>query len=154
MVPMMRLAKDAGLHSLPDEWLSVPTDNDPDAGLKAATLADCIVAGADSIRDIAVLCHGAMKQVFTGCLPRQRLGVFLRFFTFGHVRQLDADVSRLLINLARKAPLFGAPSGESFVFAEVDDTISEVHGYQMQGSGCGYSGIRGLNNVLDTASRE
>ncbi|MGP9504436.1 IS1380 family transposase, partial [Specibacter sp. AOP5-B1-6] len=76
-------------------------------------------------------------------------------FTFGHVRQLDAVASRFLVNLARKAPLFGTPSEDAeFVFVDVDDTIIEVHGYLKQGSGYGYSKVRGLNAVLATASRE
>lgn len=40
------------------------------------------------------------------------------------------------------------------MFVGVDDTIIEVHGYAKQGSGYGYSGVRGLNAVLATASRE
>jgi hypothetical protein len=28
---------------------------------------------------------------------------------------------------------------------DLDDTIIEVHGYQKQGAGFGYSGVRGLN---------
>ncbi len=46
----------------------------------------------------------------------------------------------------------GTPSGEDFVFIDVDDTIVEVQGYQKQGSGYGYSGVRGLKAVLATAS--
>lgn len=37
---------------------------------------------------------------------------------------------------------------------DVDDTIIEVHGYQKQGSGYGYSKVRGLNAILAIASRE
>ena len=35
---------------------------------------------------------------------------------------------------------------------DVDDTIIEVHGYAKQGSGYGYSGVRGLNALLATVS--
>ncbi len=38
------------------------------------------------------------------------------------------------------------------MFVDVDDTIIEVHGYAKQGSGYGYSGVRGLNALLATAS--
>jgi len=31
---------------------------------------------------------------------------------------------------------------------DIDDTIIEVHGYSKQGSGYGYSGVRGLNALL------
>jgi hypothetical protein len=34
----------------------------------------------------------------------------------------------------------------------VDDTFIEVHGYAKRGSGCGYSGVRGLNALLATAT--
>lgn len=154
LVPVMRLAQDAGLHSLADEWLSVPTDKGANAGLKVAALVAGVVAGADSIDDMAVLRHGGMKKAFAGCYAPSTLGSFLRSFTFGHVKQLDAVASRFLVNLARKAPLFGTSTGEDFVFVDVDDTIIEVHGYLKQGSGYGYSRVRGLNAVLATASRE
>ena len=49
-----------------------------------------MVAGADSIEDMALLRHGAMGKVFTGAYAPSTLGSFLRSFTFGHVRQLDA----------------------------------------------------------------
>ena len=35
---------------------------------------------------------------------------------------------------------------------DVDDTIIEVHGYAKQGAGFGYSGVRGLNALLATAT--
>jgi len=35
---------------------------------------------------------------------------------------------------------------------DIDDTIIEVHGYAKQGSGYGYSGVRGLNALLATVS--
>ncbi|MDQ6752153.1 MAG: IS1380 family transposase [Actinomycetota bacterium] len=152
LVPVMRLAQDAGLRGLADEWLSVPTDKGANAGSKVAALVAGMVAGADSIDDMAVLRHGGMKKVFTGVYAPSTLGSFLRAFTFGHVRQLDAVASRFLVNLAQKTPLFGTRSGEDFVFIDVDDTIVEVHGYQKQGSGYGYSGVRGLNALLATAS--
>jgi len=48
-----------------------------------------MVAGADSIDDMGVLRHGAMGHNLR--LPLRTVqGSFLRAFTFGHVRQLDA----------------------------------------------------------------
>lgn len=154
LLPVMRLAQDAGLHGLADEWLSVPMDKGANAGLKVAALVAGMVAGADSIEDMALLRHGGMKHAFVGCYAPSTLGSFLRAFTFGHVRQLDAVASRFLVNLAQRAPLFGTPTGEDFVFVDVDDTIVEVHGYQKQGSGYGYSGVRGLNALFATASTQ
>jgi hypothetical protein len=152
LLPVMTLARDAGLQELADEWLTVPTDKGANAGLKVASVVAGMVAGADSIDDMALLRHGGMKQVFNACYAPSTLGSFLRAFTFGHVRQLDAVASRFLGNLAGRAPLLGTHATEDFVFVDVDDTIIEVHGYSKQGSGYGYSGVRGLNALLATAS--
>ena len=86
-----------------------------------------MVAGADSIDDMAVLRHGGMRKLFTSVYAPSTLGSFLRSFTFGHVRQLDAVASRMLINLAGEAPIVPAPTDDGMVFVDVDDTIVEVH---------------------------
>src|SRR5680860_448779 len=99
-------------------------------------MAEC----ADSIDDMAILRHGAMGKLFNACYAPSTLGSFLRKFTFGHVRQLDAIASRFLINLAAKAPLLPTGDAGDYVFVDVDDTIIEVHGHSKQGSGYGYSG--------------
>jgi hypothetical protein len=81
------------------------------------------------------------------------LGSFLRAFTFGHVRQLDAVASRFLTALATQGPLTGSgDKAEERVLVDIDDTIIEVHGYAKQGAGFGYSGVRGLNALLATVS--
>ncbi len=49
-----------------DQYLSVPTDKGANAGLKVSSLVAGMVAGADSLDDMAVLRHGAMGRVFTG----------------------------------------------------------------------------------------
>ena len=46
-----------------------------------------------------------MDRLLTGVRAPSTLGTFLHPFTFGHVRQLDAVASRLLVNLAASAPL-------------------------------------------------
>ena len=148
----MTLARDAGLQELADGRLTVPTDKGANAGLKIASLVAGMVAGADSIDDMALLRHGGMKRLLNACYAPSTLGSFLRSFTFGHVRQLDAVASRFLTNLAERAPLLGSPAAGDFVFVDVDDTIIEVHGYAKQGSGYGYSGVRGLNALLATVS--
>ena len=65
LVPMLVLARSAGLAKLADQHLSVPTDKGANAGLKVASLVAGMVAGADSIDDMAVLRHGGMGKVFT-----------------------------------------------------------------------------------------
>lgn len=110
-----------------------------------------MLAGADSIDDMNLLRHGGMGRLFDRTYAPSTLGSFLREFRFGHVRQLDAVASRVFANLAVDAPLLRAGDGER-VMVDLDDTIIEVHGYQKQGAGFGYSGVRGLNALLATAS--
>src|SRR5450830_418796 len=150
LVPVMKLAEKAGLHRLADRWLSVPTDKGANAGLKIASLVAGMVAGADSIDDMAVLRHGGMRKLFAHLYAPSTLGSFLRAFTFGHVRQLDAIASRFLISLAALCPLIIPEPDGDYVFLDVDDTIIEVHGHQKQGASFGYSGVRGLNTILAT----
>jgi hypothetical protein len=149
LVPVLALAASAGLRQLADRQLSVPTDKGANAGAKVVALVAGMVAGADSIDDMRLLRHGGMGRLFTGCYAPSTLGSFLRAFTFGHVRQLDAVAARSLAGLAARAPVL--PGGGP-VLVDVDDTIVEVHGYAKQGAGFGYSKVRGLNALLATAS--
>jgi hypothetical protein len=151
LVPVLALAERTGLGELADAHLSVPTDKGANAGLKVTSLVGGMVAGADSIDDMALLRHGGMGRVFARAYAPSTLGSFLRSFTFGHVRQLDAVASRFLTRLTEQAPLLGGGENE-VVLVDVDDTIIEVHGYAKQGSGFGYSGVRGLNALLATAT--
>src|SRR6476659_7711474 len=100
LVPVMALAEEAGLERLSRQQLSVPTDKGANAGLKVASLVAGMVAGADTIDDIALLRHGGMGRLFSAIYAPSTLGSFLRMFTFGHVRQLDAVASRFLLALA------------------------------------------------------
>ena len=64
-----------------------------------------IVAGADSIADMALLRHGAMTTLFDLPYTPSTLASLLRAFTFGHVRQLDAVASRFPCALAELTPI-------------------------------------------------
>ena len=150
LVPMAALAQQCGLARLADEHLSVPTDKGAHAGAKVSSLVAGMVAGADSIDDMALLRHGAMGTVFDRPYAPSTLGSFLREFSFGHVRQLDAVASRLLVGLASDTPVVAGIDGA--VMVDVDDTIIDVHGHAKQGSGYGYSGVRGLNALIATVT--
>ena len=152
LVPVLALARSAGLQGLVDQRLSVPGDKGANAGLKVSSLIAGMVAGADSIEDMALLRHGGMGRVFANAYAPSTLGSFLRAFSFGHVRQLDAVASRFLTRLAARAPVIACPSEGERLMLDIDDTIIEVHGYAKQGSGYGYSGVRGLNALLATVS--
>ena len=96
LVPVMALAREAGLQDLVDEWVKLPTDYSEDSvipgfvpqvlsdvvraviprdntdkgansGLKLSSLVGGMVAGAESIEDMDLLRHGAMKKLFKGC---------------------------------------------------------------------------------------
>src|SRR5450756_2747204 len=84
-----------------------------------------------------LLRHGGMGRLFTGIRAPSTLGTFLRTFTFGHVRQLDAVASRFLIALAQNAPIL--PCADQGVYVDIDDTIKATHGYAKQGAGYGLS---------------
>src|SRR3954452_24767126 len=154
MVPVMALARRARLCELADERVSVPTDKGAHAGLKLSSLVAGMVAGADSIDDMALLRHGGMSTVLPAGYAPSTLGSFLRSVAFGHVRQADAVASRFLLNLAEHSGLLGALQDAGTVLVDIDDTIVEVHGYQKQGAAFGYSGVRGLNAVLATVSTD
>ena len=150
LVPTMALAAKAGLGSLIDEWVKLPGYFGANAGLKALALVAGMLTGADSIDDMSVLRRGALRKLFTGTYAPSTLGSFLRAFAFGHVRQLDAAASRWLQNLAAVTPI--VTGIDDLALVDIDDTIREVHGYQKQGAGFGYSGVRGLNALLAIVS--
>ena len=97
-----------------------------------------------------LLRHGGMRRLFQDLRAPSTLGTFLRSFTFGHVRQLDAVAARLLPRLVRVCPLL--PGADQVCDVDVDDTVRQVHGYAKQGVGYGYSGVKGLNALVATAS--
>jgi hypothetical protein len=157
LVPVLALADRAGLREFADEHLTVPTDKGANAGLKVSSLVAGMVAGADSIDDMAVLRHGGMGRLFAQAYAPSTLGSFLRAFTFGHIRQLDAVASRFLLALAKLTCLLGTAAltrsedeQGGYALVDVDDTVVEVHGHAKQGAGFGYNRIRGLNALLAT----
>jgi hypothetical protein len=150
LAPVLRLAERAGLQRLVAEHVRIGTTGGANAHLKIPSLVAGMVAGADSIDDMGLLRHGGMGRLFTGVRAPSTLGTFLRTFTFGHVRQLDAVASRLLVNLAAEAPLL--PGADQLAYLDVDDTVRATYGYAKQGAGRGYTGTLGLNALLAVVS--
>jgi hypothetical protein len=150
LVPAVALAQRAGLSGLVDGLLSVPGGPGCAAGAKVSALVAGMVAGADSIQDMGLLQHGGMDRLFAGMRAPSTLGVFLRAFTFGHVRQLDAVAARFLAALAGHAPI--VPTAASMTYLDVDDTVRATYGYAKQGAGYGYTRVKGLNVLLATVS--
>ena len=146
LAPVLQLAERAGFQDLVSKHVQIAKPGGVNAQLKIPSLVAGMIAGADSIDDMALLRHGGMGRLFAGVRAPSTLGTFLRTFTFGHVRQLDAVASRLLINLSRHAPLL--PGVDKLAYIDIDDTIGQTYGYAKQGAGRGYSGVKGLNALI------
>src|SRR4051794_27037515 len=74
------------------------------------------------------------------------LGTFLRSFTFGHVRQLEAVNGRAL----ERAWAAGAGPDDGSLTIDVDSTICEVAGPLKQGAAFGYTKVLGYHPILAT----
>ena len=152
LIPAVGLAQQVGIAELADDLVTVPGPAGANAGAKVMSLVAGMATGADSISDLQVLRHAAMGRVFTHIKAPSTIGTFLRGFTFGHVRQLDAVASRTLIGLTRATPLL--PGIESGCVIDIDDTVKPVFGAGKQGSEFGYTRVRGLNAQLATISTD
>ena len=150
LVPVLALARRCGLDGLVAGRLTLSGPGSANAYLKVPALVAGMIAGADSIDDMDLLRHGAMDRLFGGIRAPSTLGTFLRTFTFGHVRQLDAVAAALLVNLAAHTPLL--PGAEAVTFVDIDDTVKRTYGYAKQGTGYGYSGVKGLNALIGAIS--
>ena len=128
------------------QYVSVSKPGGVNAHLKVPGLVAGMVAGADSIDDMDLMRHGAMTTLFAGVRAPSTLGAFLRSFTFGHVRQLDAVASRLLIDLTARTPVL--PGAAELAYLDIDDTLRQSYGYAKQGAGRGYTGVKALNTLL------
>lgn len=150
IVPMLGLASMCELEELADEWVQIPTDKGAHAGAKVLAVLTGMMMNGDSIDDMAVLRHGAMRRIVDRPYAPSTLGSFLRMFTWGNARQLDAVSSRLTARLVGQTPVLDDIDGPCFL--DFDDTITPLYGYAKQGVGYGYSGIKGLNALIGTVS--
>ena len=155
LIPAMSLAEQAGMFDLLRQHLTLTGPGSAYPGEKVAVLIAGMLAGADSIEDMDVLRHGGTKKIFTELRAPSTLGTFLRTFTHGHVRQLDAVNSRMLANLQTATVQVGQPllpGADELVYVDIDDTIRQTYGYAKQGAGYGYSKVKGLNAMILTAT--
>jgi Transposase DDE domain group 1 len=150
LVPILALAERCGLATLLSEHVTITAKGGANAATKILAVVAGMVCGADSITDLDLLRHGGMARLFDGIRAPSTLGSFLRLFTFGHVRQLDAVAARLLARLVAATPVL--PDADRLVFVDLDDTVRQTYGYAKQGAGRGYTGIKGLNALLAIVS--
>ena len=131
-----------GLLGLIERWVRTGSAN---PGRKILTVVAAMVAGTTHIDHVGMLRAGRTGAVlgFTPAAP-STVGSFLRTFTFGHVRQLEAVASRVL---ARAWGLGAGPGAEPLV-VDLDSTICEVHGRQKHGAAYGYTKALGYHPLL------
>src|SRR3954447_3975142 len=143
------LAERLGIEALAGQRVRLRPDRPGAAnvGRKVMALLFAMVLGADSIEDCDVLRAGRTRRLLGGWVPApSTLGTFLRAFTFGHVRQLDA----LLGQAIERAWTAGAGPGAGPPVIDVDSFVGEVCGYQKQGAGYGYTKVLGYHPILAT----
>src|SRR5258705_11904697 len=147
LVPLMELAEQAGLSRLLDQHVRFTSERVKSGAANATPKLTSIVAGmaagADSIDDLDVIRSGGMRKVFGGVYACATLGIFLREFTHGHVRQLAAVLRRLLIALAARTPLLAGINERAFI--DIDSLLRPVYGKAKQGASFGHTKISGKN---------
>ena len=145
------LAQHLGLQELADSYLDLgDAPGRANAGDKLLTLVASALAGGECIDDAAALRAGGTASVL-GCTVKapSTLGVFLRSFSWGHVRQLDR-VSRKLLARAWAA---GAGPGDAPLTIDLDSTLCETYGLAKEGARQpGYTGARGYHPLLAVAA--
>jgi hypothetical protein len=150
LVAVMALAARCGLRALIGEHVQIVAKGGANASAKVLALIGGMVSGADSIADMDLLRHGGMGRLFGQVRAPSTLGTFLRLFTFGHVRQLDAVAARLLARLAAATPVLAGAA--DVVYLDLDDTVRQSYGYAKQGAGRGYTKVNGLHALLAVIS--
>jgi hypothetical protein len=114
-------------------------------GRKVLTLVAAILAGGSHIDHANKLRAGATGEVLPfRVMAPSTLGTFLRAFTFGHIRQLDAVIAETI----RRAWALGAGPGSDAMTIDLDSTICEVHGHQKHGAAYGYTKVLGYHPLL------
>src|SRR5258708_31116452 len=115
------MAQHFGLRELFDSYVDLGDSRGrANVGHKAMTLIHSALAGGDSIDDANALRAGDTQAVLGHVvLAPSTLGTFLRSFTWGHARQLDAVAGDLLT----RAWAAGAGPGEGPFTIDVDSSI-------------------------------
>ncbi len=150
LLPAAVLAERIDLAGLVGERLRL-SRHGANCGAKALTVIGSMLAGGDSIDDVAVLRAGAAGSLFDDTRAPSTVGSWLRAHKWSNVRQLDA-ISRELL-----ARLWAAGAGPQDLAApltiDVDSTIVEVQGRKKQGAAFGYTKVRGYHPQLATCAQ-
>ncbi len=135
-----------GLASLVDA--SVRLGRRPGAaapGRKVATLVAAMLVGATHIDHVDRLRAGATGAVLGfKAAASSTVGVFLRSFTWGHVRQLDKAAAEIL----GRAWAAGGGPGDAPMTIDVDSTVCEVSGRAKAGAAYGHTKQLGYHPLV------
>ena len=110
-----------------------------------------MLAGGDSIDDVAVSWAGAARSLFDGTQAPSTVGSWVPAHKWSDVRQLDL-ISRELLKR-----LWQAGAGPAGSVRAADDrhrsTVIEVHGRAEQGAAFGYPKMRGHHAQVATCAQ-
>jgi DDE family transposase len=114
-------------------------------GRKVLTLVHAMISGASHIDHANRLRAGATAKVLGHrVMAPSTLGTFLRAFSFGHVRQLDAVMAETI----RRAWVLGIGPDRRRLVIDVDSTICEVYGRAKVGAAYGYTKVLGYHPLV------
>jgi hypothetical protein len=99
--------------------------------VKGMTVVASLLAGGEWMDDVNALRAGRVGREVLGMAPAaaSTVGTFLRAFTAGHVRQLDAVQE----DLHQRAWDAGARPAGTTLRLDLDSTVIETYGFQKQG---------------------
>jgi len=116
-------------------------------GRKVLTLVHAMIAGGTHIDHVDILRAGSTAEVLGHrVMAPSTLGTFLRSFTFGHVRQLEAVVGKTI----ERAWALGAGPNVEPLTIDIDSTICQVEGEHKHGASYGYTKVLGYHPLLAT----
>src|SRR5512132_2351587 len=144
------LAVGLGLRELLDAHVDLgQAPGRANAADKAMTLIHSALTGGSWIDDCDRLRAGSTGSVLGHrVLAPSTLGTFLRSFSFGHARQLDAVSGQALARAWQQ----GAGPTDGPLTIDIDSTICEVYGTGKQGAEFGHTGVRGYHPLLAFAA--
>ena len=116
-------------------------------GRKVLTLVHAMIAGGSHIAHADILRAGSTARVLGHrVMAPSTLGTFLRSFSFGHVRQLEAVIGKSL----ERAWALGVEPGVKPLVIDIDSTICQVEGEDKHGASYGYNKVLGYHPLLAT----
>ena len=149
LLPAAMLAQRIDLAGLVDGRLRLARHG-ANSGTKALSVIGSMLAGGDSIDDVALLRAGATGSLFDATRAPSTIGSWLRAYKWSNVRQLDA-VSREL--LARLWAVGAGPEDLTGPLTfDLASLIVPVYGRSKQGAAFGYTKTRGYHPQVATCA--